>query len=127
MSVSSRAASPEWTTIAGTIAIAAGYAKPWTTNFHFHDLLGYYGAIPVSGHRRGDRNRITAGPATRSNEIGLRPFQAFYGDEVGKAVELDMEYAPTPLFGRVGGLLQYAQGLASVQGRMLRGGRRRCG
>src|SRR3712207_7260308 len=44
-----------------------------TTNFHLHDALAHLGAVPVPGGRVvEDRNRITAGPATGSFEIGLR-------------------------------------------------------
>ena len=81
----------------GAAGLLVGYRA--TTNFHLHDQLPYYGAIPERGNVVEDRNRITAGPATGSNEIGLRLIQAFYGDEAGMAAELNMEYAPTPLFG----------------------------
>lgn len=80
---------------------AAGLLKGYraTTNFHLHDQLPYYGAILTKGNVVEDRNRITAGPVTGSNEIGIRLVQAFFGDEAGKLTELNMEYAPAPLFG----------------------------
>ncbi|MEV5595291.1 DJ-1/PfpI family protein [Streptomyces sp. NPDC052496] len=70
-----------------------------TTNFQLHGQLAHYGAVPTRGNVVEDRNRITAGPATGSFEIGLRLLQAFFGDEVARNAELMMEYAPRPLFG----------------------------
>jgi hypothetical protein len=46
-----------------------------------------------------DRNRITAGPLTGSIDIALRLVQQFYGDDLAREMELQIEYAPTPLFG----------------------------
>ncbi|MCX2925577.1 DJ-1/PfpI family protein [Streptomyces sp. NEAU-W12] len=80
----------------GAAGLLVGYRA--TTNFHVHHLLPYFGAIPATGNVIEDRNRITAGPVTGSNEIGLRLIQHFYGDDLARQQELAMEYAPTPLF-----------------------------
>lgn len=81
----------------GAAGLLQGYRA--TTNFQQHDLLPYFGAIPARGNVVEDRNRITAGPATGGIEIALRLLQDLYGDEVAREAELQMEYAPTPLFG----------------------------
>lgn len=81
----------------GAAGLLRGYRA--TTNFQLHDLLPSFGAIPARGNVVEDRNRITAGPATGGIEIGLRLVQDLYGDEVARETELQMEYAPTPLYG----------------------------
>ncbi|MFF3273511.1 DJ-1/PfpI family protein [Streptomyces chrestomyceticus] len=81
----------------GAAGLLLGYRA--TTNFQLHDNLAHYGAVPARGNVVEDRNRITAGPATGSFEIGLRLLQAFFGDDVARKSELMMEYAPRPLFG----------------------------
>lgn len=81
---------------------AAGLLRNYraTTNFHVYDLMPYYGATLVKTNNVvEDRNRITAGPATGSIEIGLRLVQAFFGTEAGRLAELNAEYAPKPQFG----------------------------
>jgi hypothetical protein len=70
-----------------------------TTNFQQHDLLARFGAIPTRGNVVEDRNSITAGPFTGGVEIALRLVQDLYGDDVAREMELQSEYAPTPLFG----------------------------
>jgi transcriptional regulator GlxA family with amidase domain len=81
----------------GAAGLLRGYRA--TTNFQQHDLLPSFGAIPARGNVVEDRNRITAGPATGGIEIALRLVQDLYGDDVAREAELQMEYAPTPLFG----------------------------
>ncbi|MFK8843865.1 DJ-1/PfpI family protein [Streptomyces sp. Ac-502] len=81
----------------GAAGLLLGYRA--TTNFQLHDHLAHYGAVPARGNVVEDRNRITAGPATGSFEIGLRLIQAFFGDDAARKSELMMEYAPRPLFG----------------------------
>ncbi len=81
----------------GAAGLLRGYRA--TTNFQQHDLLARFGAIPTRGNVVVDRNRITAGPLTGSVEVALRLVQDFYGDDVAREVELQIEYVPTPLFG----------------------------
>ena len=81
----------------GAAGLLRGYRA--TTTFHQRDLLPYFGAIPSEGNVVEDRNRITAGPVTGSIEIALRLLQDFYGDDLARELELQIEYAPTPLFG----------------------------
>lgn len=81
----------------GAAGLLDGYRA--TTNFQMHHYLTAYGAIPERGNVVEDRDRITAGPATGSTEIGLRLAQVFFGDHAAKSLELLLEYAPRPLFG----------------------------
>jgi transcriptional regulator GlxA family with amidase domain len=81
----------------GAAGLLRGYRA--TTNFQLHDLLPSFGAIPARGNVVEDRNRITAGPVTGGIEIALRLVQDFYGDDVAREMELQTEYAPTPLYG----------------------------
>ena len=81
----------------GAAGLLRGYRA--TTNFQLHELLPKFGAIPTRGNVVEDRNRITAGPATGSIEIALRLVQDLYGDEMARETELQIEYAPAPLFG----------------------------
>ena len=81
----------------GAAGLLRGYRA--TTNFQVHDLLARFGAIPTRGNVVEDGNRITAGPLTGGIEIALRLVQDFYGDEVARETELQIEYAPRPLFG----------------------------
>jgi transcriptional regulator GlxA family with amidase domain len=61
----------------GAAGLLRGYRA--TTNFHQHDLLAKFGAIPTRGNVVEDRNRITAGPFTGGVEIALRLVQDLYG------------------------------------------------
>ena len=81
----------------GAAGLLRGYRA--TTYFQVHDRLSLYGAIPERGNVVEDRNRITAGPATGSHEIGFRLVQDLAGDELAMLAELVSEYAPKPLFG----------------------------
>jgi transcriptional regulator GlxA family with amidase domain len=81
----------------GAAGLLRGYRA--TTNFHHHDLLARFGAIPTRGNVVEDRNRITAGPFTGGVEIALRLVQDLYGDDLAMEMELQGEYAPTPPFG----------------------------
>jgi len=81
----------------GAAGLLRGYRA--TTNFQVHDLLAKFGAVPSRGNVVEDRNRITAGPVTGGIEIALRLVQDLYGDEMARETELQIEYAPTPLFG----------------------------
>lgn len=82
----------------GAAGLLRGYRA--TSNFHIVPMLEQFGAIPVeSGAIVEDRNRITAGPATGSFEVGLRLLELLCGREVAREMELQLEYAPRPLFG----------------------------
>ncbi|XXT18545.1 DJ-1/PfpI family protein [Sorangium sp. So ce429] len=80
---------------------AAGLLKGYraTTNFHMHDQLAYYGAIPTKGNVVEDRNRITSGPVSGGFDLALRLLGRLWGDEIARECELDMEYAPEPPYG----------------------------
>ncbi len=82
----------------GAAGLLRGYRA--TSNFHIVDMLSHFDAIPVEGGTIvEDRNRITAGPATGSFEIGLRLLELLCGQDAAREMELQMEYAPRPLFG----------------------------
>ncbi|MGK3976656.1 DJ-1/PfpI family protein [Sorangium sp. So ce118] len=80
---------------------AAGLLKGYraTTNFHMHDQLAHYGAIPTKGNVVEDRNRITSGPVSGGFDLALRLLGRLWGDEIARDCELDMEYAPEPPYG----------------------------
>ncbi|WP_437999697.1 DJ-1/PfpI family protein [Sorangium sp. So ce185] len=80
---------------------AAGLLKGYraTTNFHLHDQLPYYGAIPTQGNVVEDRNRLTSGPVSGGFDLALRLIGRLCGDEVARECELEMEYAPEPPYG----------------------------
>ena len=80
---------------------AAGLLKGYraTTNFHVHDQLAYYGAIPTKANVVEDRNRLTSGPVSGGFDLALRLLGRMYGDDVGRECELQMEWAPEPPYG----------------------------
>ncbi|KYF91133.1 isonitrile hydratase [Sorangium cellulosum] len=81
----------------GAAGLLEGYRA--TTNFHLHDQLAYYGAIPIKGNVVEDRNRITSGPVSGGFDLALRLLGRLWGDEIARECELDMEYAPEPPYG----------------------------
>lgn len=80
----------------GAAGLLRGYRA--TTNFHVHEALQHFGAIPTRGNVVEDRNRITSGPATGGFEVALRLLQDLVGEEVAREMELQIEYDPRPLF-----------------------------
>lgn len=85
------------TLVLGAAGLLRGYRA--TSNFHLVDQLVHFGATPAHGGVVEDRNRITAGPAIGSFEIGLRLLGDLVGHEVAREFELQIEYDPHPPYG----------------------------
>jgi len=62
------------------------------------DALPAYGAEPVKERWVIDRNRATGGGVTAGIDFGLALMAEIAGEEVAKAVQLGLEYAPKPPF-----------------------------
>jgi cyclohexyl-isocyanide hydratase len=77
---------------------AAGLLKGYraTTNFHMHDQLAFYGAKPTKANVVVDGNRVTSGPVSGSFDLALRLLEPLVGEDIGREVELQMEWAPEP-------------------------------
>lgn len=83
--------------VLGAAGLLSGYRA--TSNFHVVDRLSLFGATPVRGGVVEDRNRITAGPATGSFDIGLRLAADLIGEDAAREIELQLEYDPHPPYG----------------------------
>jgi cyclohexyl-isocyanide hydratase len=81
----------------GAAGLLRGYRA--TTNFHVHDQLTHYGATPVEANVVEDRNRITSGPVSGGFDLALRLLGRMCGDDIGREIELQFEYAPEPPYG----------------------------
>jgi cyclohexyl-isocyanide hydratase len=69
-----------------------------TTHWFSHDLLARFGAIPVQGRVVRDGNLITAGGVTAGIDFGLTVVAELVGQAAAEAIQLALEYAPTPPF-----------------------------
>jgi cyclohexyl-isocyanide hydratase len=82
------------------ILAAAGLLKGykatsyWATTEH----LKYFGAIPTKGRVVIDRNRITGGGVTAGIDFGLRIVSLLRSPDYARAVQLYLEYDPSPPF-----------------------------
>jgi len=82
------------------ILAAAGLLKGykatsyWATTEH----LKYFGAIPTKGRVVIDRNRITGGGVTAGIDFGLRIVGLLRSPDYARAVQLYLEYDPSPPF-----------------------------
>ena len=82
------------------ILAAAGLLKGykatsyWVTTEH----LKYFGAIPTKGRVVIDRNRITGGGVTAGIDFGLRIVGLLRSPDYARAVQLYLEYDPSPPF-----------------------------
>lgn len=83
--------------VLGAAGLLRGYRA--SSNFHLVDQLVHFGATPAHGGVIQDRNRITAGPAIGSFEIGLRLLGELAGHDVARELELQIEYDPHPPYG----------------------------
>jgi len=70
-----------------------------TTNFHMIEILNELGieAVP-GGEVVVDGKYYTAGPITGAFEAALRVLSELRGEQIGKLIELAIEYHPKPLF-----------------------------
>jgi cyclohexyl-isocyanide hydratase len=69
-----------------------------TTHWAFHSLLEPLGAIPTQGRVVRDGNLITGGGVTAGIDFGLTVAAELMGDEEAQAIQLELEYAPSPPF-----------------------------
>lgn len=79
----------------------AGLLKGYKAASHWAaiDTLDAFGAIPVHERVVIDRNRCTGGGVTAGVDIGLTIAGQIAGDDVGKLIELIIEYNPAPPYG----------------------------
>jgi len=80
----------------GAAGLLEGYRA--TTHWAFHDLLARCGALPVQQRVVMDRNRLTGGGVTAGIDFGLRLAAELANAQVGRAIELGLEYNPEPPF-----------------------------
>ena len=79
----------------------AGLLKGYKASSHWSviDTLDAFGATPVHERVVIDRNRCTGGGVTAGVDIGLTLAGKLAGEEMGRVVELILEYNPAPPFG----------------------------
>ena len=63
------------------------------------DTLDAFGATPVHERVVIDRNRCTGGGVTAGVDIGLTLAGRLAGEDMGRVIELILEYNPAPPFG----------------------------
>jgi cyclohexyl-isocyanide hydratase len=111
-------ASAKWVTsvCTGSLVLgAAGLLKGYraTTHWVTHDILRSLGATPVSARVVEDRNRMTAAGVSAGIDFGLTLAARLTTDGYSKALQLNIEYDPSPPFraGSPGGAGQTITGL----------------
>lgn len=79
----------------------AGLLKGYKAASHWAviDTLPAFGATPVHERVVIDRNRCTGGGVTAGVDIGLTIAGKLAGDEIGRVIELLLEYNPSPPYG----------------------------
>jgi cyclohexyl-isocyanide hydratase len=92
-----------WVTSACTGSLllgAAGLLKGYraATHWAFMDLLSIVGAIPTHERVVIDRNRMTSGGVTAGIDIALAIAAEVAGREAAEAIQLQLEYNPSPPF-----------------------------
>ena len=98
-----RGENSEWVTSVCTGALVLGAAKllegyQATTHWLALDVLPGFGAEPVRERWVIDRNRATGGGVTAGIDFGLALMAKVAGEDVARAVQLALEYAPKPPF-----------------------------
>ncbi len=69
-----------------------------TTHWAAHDLLAFYGAAPVLARVVVDGNYVSTAGVTAGLDGALLVASLLRGDQVAEEIQLDIEYAPEPLF-----------------------------
>ncbi len=69
-----------------------------TTHWRYHDLLSNFDAIPVRERVVQDGNLITGGGVTAGIDFALVVVAALRGQVAAEAIQLALEYAPSPPF-----------------------------
>lgn len=72
--------------------------KRAATHWGWRDLLAPFGAIADTGRVVRDGNVITGGGVTAGIDFALSVVAELVGDEAAQAIQLRMEYAPSPPF-----------------------------
>ena len=98
-----QAATARYVTSVCTGALVLGAAgllrgKRATTHWGAHDLLRAFGAIPTQGRVVRDGNLLTGGGVTAGIDFALTLAAKIMGQEAAEAVQLGLEYAPSPPF-----------------------------
>jgi cyclohexyl-isocyanide hydratase len=80
----------------GAAGLLDGYEA--TTHWAFVDMLASFGARYKPGRVVVDRNRITGGGVTAGLDFGLRLVAEIAGEREAQALQLALEYDPSPPF-----------------------------
>jgi len=82
------------------VLAAAGLLKGYraTTHWMSLDRLAAFGARPTSDRVVIDRNRITGGGVTAGIDFALTVAATLHGNDVARAIQLQVQYAPQPPF-----------------------------
>lgn len=101
--VEQEAAKAQWITSVCTGALLLGVAgllegRRATTHWRYHDLLSIFNATPVQERVVQDGNLITGGGVTAGIDFALAVVAALRGQPTAEAIQLALEYAPSPPF-----------------------------
>lgn len=101
--VGQQASRARWITSVCTGALLLGVAgllkgRRATTHWRYHDLLSSFDAIPVRERVVQDGNLITGGGVTAGIDFALAVVTALRGQPAAEAIQLALEYAPSPPF-----------------------------
>ena len=80
--------------ICGAAGLLQG--KRATTHWASHDLLSFFGAMPVDARVVQDGSMISAAGVTSGIDAALRVAAILRGDDVAQSIQLYMQYAPEP-------------------------------
>ncbi|MDA8176886.1 DJ-1/PfpI family protein [Acidithiobacillus sp.] len=101
--VGQQASKARWITSVCTEALLLGVTgllkgRRATTHWRYHDLLSLFDAIPVRERVVQDGNLITGGGVTAGIDFALAVVAALRGQPAAEAIQLALEYAPSPPF-----------------------------
>ena len=82
--------------ILGAAGLLQGYRA--TSHWAWRDYLRLFGAEPVPERVVFDRNRVTGGGVTAGIDFALALTAAIRGEEYARAIQLGLEYDPSPPF-----------------------------
>jgi cyclohexyl-isocyanide hydratase len=100
----------------GAAGLLRGYRA--ATHWGARDALSQFGAELSSERICVDRNRLTGGGITAGVDFGIKVAGHLAGDDMGRVIELIMEYAPQPPYGSGRPDLADAQTLATARAAM---------
>jgi len=81
----------------GAAGLLRGYRA--ATYWSAREALRQFGAEPCDERICIDRNRITGGGVTAGIDFGIKVAGLLAGDDMGRVIELLLEYAPMPPYG----------------------------